>query len=70
MKRESDAITAEIAEGQKIRPQWDTELLIAAGFEKACIDTGVYRRIYREKDEFFNPIPIFVIAAYKSYSCG
>lgn len=70
MKRESDAITAEIAKSQGIRPQWDTDLLIAAGFEKICIDTGVYRRIYREKDEFFNPVPIFVIAAYKSDSCG
>jgi hypothetical protein len=26
---------------------------------------GAYRRIYAEIDEFFNPTPIFCLAAYK-----
>ena len=67
MKLESDSITAEVAKSQGIRPLWDTRLLMDAGFERISLDTGVYRRIYREKDEFYNPIPIFVIAAYKPY---
>ena len=47
------------------RPQWDVQLLAEAGFERIIVDVGVYRRIYAEIDEFFNPTPIFTIAAYK-----
>ena len=61
----NDEITLEMAAYQKPRPQWDVQLLIEAGFERISIDTGVYKRIYAEKDEFFNPIPIFTIVAYK-----
>ena len=62
---ENEAITMEVGAYQMARPQWDVQLLIEAGFEKVTIDTGVYRRIYAEIDEFYNPTPIFVIAAYK-----
>ena len=31
----------------------------------APVDTGIHRRIYSEIDEFYNPVPIFGIAAYK-----
>ena len=62
---ENEAITMEVGAYQMARPQWDVQLLIEAGFEKVTIDTGVYRRIYAEVDEFYNPTPIFVIAAYK-----
>jgi hypothetical protein len=41
------------------------QLLIEAGFERIMVDMGVYRRIYAEVDEFFNPTPIFTIAAFK-----
>ncbi len=47
------------------RPQWDVQLLVEAGFERITVDMGVYKRIYAEIDEFFNPTPIFTIAAYK-----
>ena len=47
------------------RPQWDVQLLVEAGFERVMVDMGVYKRIYAEIDEFFNPTPIFTIAAYK-----
>ena len=48
-----------------VLPQWDVQLLVEAGFERICVDMGVYRRIYAEIDEFYNPTPIFTIAAYK-----
>ena len=65
MKAENDAITIEIGAYHGPRPQWDVQLLVEAGFERVTVDMGVYKRIYAEIDEFFNPTPIFTIAAYK-----
>jgi SAM-dependent methyltransferase len=65
MKVENDIITREIHSHQKARPLWDTELLLAAGFEKITIDTGVWERIYAEIDEFYNSVHIFTVAARK-----
>ena len=65
MKAENDAITIEIGAYHGPRPQWDVQLLVEAGFERVMVDMGVYKRIYAEIDEFFNPTPIFTIAAYK-----
>ena len=65
MKAENDAITIEIGAYHGPRPQWDVQLLVEAGFERITVDKGVYKRIYAEIDEFFNPTPIFTIAAYK-----
>ena len=65
MRAENEAITMEIGARQQPRPQWDVQLLAEAGFERICLDMGVYKRIYREIDEFFNPTPIFTIAAFK-----
>ena len=65
MKKENDEITMEIHHGQKDRPVWDADLLLSAGFEIVTIDTGVWERIYREIDEFYNPVPIFTVAARK-----
>lgn len=62
---ENQAITREVGAVQRPRPQWDFQLLTEAGFEWICVDHGVYRRIYREIDEFYNPVPIFSIAAVK-----
>ncbi len=49
--------------GQKPRPQWDEELLKDAGFTEIQNDPGVWRRIYGEEDEFYNPTPIFLLTA-------
>lgn len=62
---ENEAITMELSAYQGPRPQWDIQLLVEAGFERVCVDMGVYKRIYAEIDEFYNPTPIFTIAAYK-----
>lgn len=65
MKAENEDITMEIGAYHQPRPQWDVQLLVEAGFERITVDMGVYKRIYAEIDEFFNPTPIFTIAAYK-----
>ena len=45
------------------RPQWDAELLRQAGFSNISVDTGVWERVYAEKDEFYDPTPGFAISA-------
>ena len=62
---ENEAITVELSAYEGPRPQWDVQLLVEAGFERVLVDVGVYKRIYQEIDEFYNPTPIFTIAAYK-----
>lgn len=65
LRRINEKITLEVGAYQQPRPQWDVQLLVEAGFERVMVDMGVYRRIYAEIDEFYNPTPIFTIAAYK-----
>lgn len=64
--QENEDITMELSAYQQARPAWDVNLLLRAGFERVSVDAGVWRRIYAEIDEFYNPVPIFTIAAYKS----
>lgn len=63
MKREYEAFKEELKPVQQPWPQWDTELLERAGFRSIAVDTEVYKRIYVEFDEFYNPTPIFTITA-------
>ncbi|MCR5136194.1 MAG: class I SAM-dependent methyltransferase [Oscillospiraceae bacterium] len=65
LTHENEEITMELSAYEEPRPQWDVQLLVEAGFERVLVDMGVYRRIYREIDEFYNPTPIFAIVAYK-----
>lgn len=62
---ESDEITLELCAYQNRRPEWDLRLLIDAGFSRVTVDAGVWKRVYAEPDEFYNPTPIFTIAAEK-----
>ena len=62
---ECDEITLEMCAYQRRRPEWDVRLLIDAGFSAVTVDVGVWKRIYAEPDEFYNPTPIFTIAATK-----
>ncbi|MBR1658761.1 MAG: class I SAM-dependent methyltransferase, partial [Oscillospiraceae bacterium] len=50
---ENDRITLELSAYQRPRPQWDVGLLLDAGFERVTVDTGVWERVYAEKDEFY-----------------
>ena len=62
---ENDEITMEMCAYQERRPEWDLRLLLDAGFSRVTVDAGVWKRVYAEPDEFYNPTPIFTIAAGK-----
>lgn len=63
MKQDYESFKAELKPKQQPRPRWDMELLKQAGFREMTVDTEVYKRIYSEFDEFYNPTPIFAIFA-------
>lgn len=47
------------------RPQWDIELLTKMGVSSVSIDSTVGPRIYAEEDEFYIPVPMFLVKAIK-----
>lgn len=55
----------EIGAYSRAAPQWDVASYSSSRLERVTVDKGVYKRIYAEIDEFFNPTPIFTIAAFK-----
>lgn len=61
--QEYESIKDTLRPMQSPRPQWDIALLKDAGFSEITVDTGVWKRIYGEVDEFYNPTPIFAISA-------
>lgn len=63
LMKEYEYIKEELRPRQRPRPAWDLELLETAGFHKMQVDYTVWQRIYHSFDEFYNPTPIFLIAA-------
>lgn len=63
LMQEYQRFKEELRPVQLPRPEWDAKLLKKAGFVDIIVDTQVWQRIYAEQDEFYNPTPIFTIAA-------
>ena len=47
------------------RPQWDKEVLTKLGASSVTIDSTVGPRIYSEEDEFYIPVPMFLVKVIK-----
>ncbi len=56
-------LKAELSAEQQPRPAWDAELLGHLGFQEVSVDPTLSDRLYRTKDAFYNPTPMFTIAA-------
>ncbi len=69
LMQECEDIKRQLPISSYIRPAWDVEELGKVGMEQISIDLGVSRRMYKEKDAFYNPTPMFAIAATKG-SCN
>lgn len=63
LMKEYERMKTVLRPSQRPRPAWDAELLALAGFSHITIDTGVWQRVYAEKDEFYDPTPGFAIVA-------
>ena len=69
LMQECEDIKRQLPISSYIRPAWVVEELGKVGMEQISIDLGVSRRMYKEKDAFYNPTPMFAIAATKG-SCN
>ena len=65
MMRECEEIKRQLPISSYSRPAWDLETLGKMKLENFSIDLGISSRIYKEKDEFYNPTPMFLLCARK-----
>ena len=68
MLKENEDIKKQLPISSYIRPAWDVETLGKLGIQEISLDLGVGKRIYVEKDEFYNPAPIFTLCGKKEGS--
>ena len=65
MLLENESIKKQLPISNYIRPAWDVETLGKLGIQEFSLDLAVGRRIYVEKDAFYNPVPIFTLCGKK-----
>lgn len=65
MLEECERIKLQLPISRKNRPAYDVAVLCENTAGEIRIDTSLGKRIYLEKDEFYNPAPMFSICAVK-----
>lgn len=65
MMLENEEIKRQLPISSFHRPAWDVDTLSALGVKDLTLDMGIYKRIYLEKDDFYNPAEVFLICAEK-----
>ena len=65
MLEECERMKRQLAITSCSRPGWDLEALEAAGMKSFQIALEIGKEIYLEKDQFYNPTPLFLIKARK-----
>lgn len=65
MMRECEEIKRQLPISSYSRPAWDLETLGAMKLQEFSVDLGISSRIYVEKDEFYNPTPMFMLKTCK-----
>lgn len=66
MLRECEEIKHQLPISSYNRPAWDISVLGQMDMREFSIDLDMGKRIYVEKDEFYNPTPLFMICAGKA----
>lgn len=62
---ECEMIQRSLVISSEVRPQWDVQYLLNQKVDSLQIDCSISQRIYLEKDDFYNPIPLFLLCAKK-----
>lgn len=65
---ECESIKRELPVSFVERPAWDMKTLDQLHMKDLYMDLGISQRIYLEKDDFYNPTPLFLIKATKGES--
>ncbi len=66
MMQECEEIKRQLPISTYNRPAWDISVLGQMGMREFALDLDMGKRIYVEKDEFYNPTPLFMIYAKKA----
>ena len=62
---ENDAIVRQLPISYHKRPAWDAQILGDIGVSSVSVDFRLSEKVFREKDEFYNPVPLFRLAVRK-----
>ena len=62
---ENDAIVRQLPISYHKRPAWDAQILGDIGVSSVSVDFRLSEKVFREKDEFYNPVPMFRLAVRK-----
>lgn len=65
MMQECERIKRQLPISSCVRPGWDVGALAGAGMASFSVDLKISRELYRERDDFYNPTPLFLICARK-----
>ena len=65
LMQECEDIKRQLSISNYARPAWDLEALSNSGVQQFQIDVGVSKRIYMEKNELYNPTPVFAVCGKK-----
>ena len=65
MMRECEEIKRQLPISSYSRPAWDLETLGSMEVKDFRVDLGISSRLYLEKDEFYNPTPLFMLRTVK-----
>lgn len=65
MMWECEEIKRQLPISSYVRPAWDVETLGSLGSTSLSLDLSISKRVYREKDAFYNPTPLFALCARK-----
>lgn len=68
LMQECEDIKRQLSISNYARPAWDLETLNGIGVRQFQIDVGVSQRIYMEKNNFYNPTPLFAVCCKKGES--
>jgi predicted deacylase/SAM-dependent methyltransferase len=63
MLEECERLKRQLSISSFSRPGWDLDALEEAGMTVFQVELGIGRRLYLEKDQFYNPTPLFLIRA-------
>ena len=65
MMLEGENIRRQLPLSSQSRPEWDMQTLRRMGFSACWCDTDLSSRVYAQRDETYNPVPMFALRAVK-----
>lgn len=65
LMQECENLKQELDISSRRRPEWDVSVMKLLGCQEVCIRRDISEQIYLERDEFYNPVPLFSLKVVK-----